>query len=152
MINEAVLPKAYKEVIEILKYIPEIDYNKIPKYLIEKFEKDAEKDYNYNVTEFEDFDKQPMLKETKAILAVIFRDYWATEEQREIIRSNEKFDIRKNEEAKRNEYNPDDIFEKRREKDNIEEKSDNNNSLVIVEETSILKKILNKIKKFFHIK
>ena len=152
MINEAVLPKAYKEVIEILKYIPEIDYNKIPKYLIEKFEKDAEKDYNYNVTEFEDFDKQPMLKETKAILAVIFRDYWATEEQREIIRSNEKFDIRKNEETKRNEYNPDDIFAKRREKDNIEEKSDNNNSLVIVEETSILKKILNKIKKFFHIK
>lgn len=152
MINEAVLPKAYKEVIEILKYIPEIDYNKIPKYLIEKFEKDAEKDYNYNVTEFEDFDKQPMLKETKAILAVIFRDYWATEEQREIIRSNEKFDIRKNEEAKRNEYNPDDIFAKRREKDNIEEKSDNNNSLVIVEETSILKKILNKIKKFFHTK
>ena len=126
--------------------------SKIPKYLIEKFEKDAEKDYNYNVTEFEDFDKQPMLKETKAILAVIFRDYWATEEQREIIRSNEKFDIRKNEEAKRNEYNPDDIFAKRREKDNIEEKSDNNNSLVIVEETSILKKILNKIKKFFHIK
>ena len=152
MINEAVLPKAYKEVIEILKYVPEIDYNKIPKYLIEKFEKDAEKDYNYNVTEFEDFDKQPMLKETKAILAVIFRDYWATEEQREIIRSNEKFDIRKNEEAKRNEYNPDDIFAKRREKDNIEEKSDNNNELVIVEETSILKKILNKIKKFFHIK
>ena len=152
MINEAVLPKAYKEVIEILKYVPEIDYNKIPKYLIEKFEKDAEKDYNYNVTEFEDFDKQPMLKETKAILAVIFRDYWATEEQREIIRSNEKFDIRKNEEAKRNEYNPDDIFAKRRETDNIEEKSDNNNSLVIVEETSILKKILNKIKKFFHIK
>ena len=152
MINEAVLPKAYKEVIEILKYVPEIDYNKIPKYLIEKFEKDAEKDYNYNVTEFEDFDQQPMLKETKAILAVIFRDYWATEEQREIIRSNEKFDIRKNEEAKRNEYNPDDIFAKRREKDNIEEKSDNNNSLVIVEETSILKKILNKIKKFFHIK
>ena len=152
MINEAVLPKAYKEVIEILKYIPEIDYNKIPKYLIEKFEKDAEKDYNYNVTEFEDFDKQPMLKETKAILAVIFRDYWATEEQREIIRSNEKFDIRKKEETKRNEYNPDDIFAKRREKDNIEEKSDNNNSLVIVEETSILKKILNKIKKFFHIK
>mgnify|MGYP004507142259 FL=1 len=152
MINEAVLPKAYKEVIEILKYVPEIDYNKIPKYLIEKFEKDAEKDYNYNVTEFEDFDKQPMLKETKAILAVIFRDYWATEEQREIIRSNEKFDIRKNEEAKRNEYNPDDIFAKRREKDNIEEKIDNNNSLVIVEETSILKKILKKIKKFFHIK
>ena len=96
MINEAVLPKAYKEVIEILNYVPEIDYNKIPKYLIEKFEKDAEKDYNYNVTEFEDFDKQPMLKETKAILAVIFRDYWATEEQREIIRSNEKFDIIKN--------------------------------------------------------
>ena len=43
-------PKAYKEVIEILKYVPEIDYNKIPKYLIEKFEKDAEKDYNYNAS------------------------------------------------------------------------------------------------------
>lgn len=150
MIDEAILPKAYKEVIEILKYVPEIDYNKIPKHIIEKIEKNAEKNYNYTITEFNNFDKQPMLKETKTILAVIYRDYWATEEQREIIRANEKFNIRRNEKEKRNEYNPDDIFTKRKEIKNNEE--ENNNSLIVVEKTSILKQIVEKIKNFFHIK
>lgn len=150
MINEAILPKAYKEVIEILKYVPEIDYNKIPKHIIEKIEKNAEKNYNYTVTEFKNFDKQPMLKETKTILAVIYRDYWATEEQREIIRANEKFNIRRNEKEKRNEYNPDDIFTKRKEINSNEE--ENNNSLIVIEKTSILRKIVEKIKNFFHIK
>lgn len=35
MINEALFPKAYKEVLEILKYIPADEYNKIPKEIIQ---------------------------------------------------------------------------------------------------------------------
>ena len=41
--------KAYKEVIEILKYVPQESVNKIPKTMLETFEKKMDKDYVFNV-------------------------------------------------------------------------------------------------------
>ena len=41
--------KAYKEVIEILKYLPKESVNKIPKTIIETFEKKQKKDYVFNI-------------------------------------------------------------------------------------------------------
>ena len=41
--------KAYKEVIEILKYLPKESVNKIPKTMIETFEKKQKKDYVFNI-------------------------------------------------------------------------------------------------------
>ena len=39
--------KAYVEILEILKYIPMREYNKIPKERIEFFEKNKDKNYQY---------------------------------------------------------------------------------------------------------
>ena len=61
MIDKNKLPKAYKEVYEILKYIPEEDYKKIPKSMIKVIKKGMDKSYDFKVTEFEDFQKQEML-------------------------------------------------------------------------------------------
>ena len=47
------------------------------------------------------FEEQNLLDETKAILANIFRDYWASEYQRERILAKEKYDLQKLEEKKR---------------------------------------------------
>ena len=71
--------KAYKEVIEILKYVPQESVNKIPKTMLETFEKKMDKDYVFNVDINKSFEEQNLLEETKDIFAVIFRDYWATE-------------------------------------------------------------------------
>lgn len=109
----AQFPKAYREVLEILKYIPEEDYNKIPRYIVENMEKEQDKEYNYNVTEFRNFEKQEMLQETEAILSVLFREYWATEEQRNWIYEKESLEKRKIEEEKTKNYTPlNDIFQK----------------------------------------
>ena len=91
MISEALFPKAYKEVLEILKYIPVDEYNKIPKEIIQNMEEKQDNEYQYMVTNFENFNEQPMLKETEAILSVFYRDYWATTEERKLqIRKNLK--------------------------------------------------------------
>ena len=112
--------KAYKEVIEILKYVPQESMNKIPKTMLETFEKKMDKDYVFNVDINKSFEEQNLLEETKDIFAVIFRDQWATPYQRERIKAKEKYDRQKIEEEKANKYNPDDIFNKKIKEQNKE--------------------------------
>ena len=50
---------------------------------------------------------------TKAILANIFRDYWATPYQKERIEAKEKYDLEKIEQEKREKYSTDNIFKNR---------------------------------------
>ena len=135
--------KAYKEVIEILKYVPQESVNKIPKTMLETFEKKMDKDYVFYVDINKSFEEQNLLEETKDIFAVIFRDYWATPYQRERIKAKEKYDRQKIEEEKANKYNPDDIF-KNKEKDNVVE---NNNLPVEIKKENFFKKLISFIKK-----
>ncbi len=106
--------KAYKEVIEILKYMPEESVNKIPETLLKTFETKQDKSHNFVVDENKNFEDQNLLEETKAIFANIFRDYWATPEQRERIIAKENYDRKMLEEEKRKKYNPDEIFKNKK--------------------------------------
>ena len=148
--------KAYKEVIEILKYVPQESVNKIPKTMLETFEKKMDKDYVFNVDINKSFEEQNLLEETKDIFAVIFRDYWATPYQRERIKAKEKYDRQKIEEEKANKYNPDDIFNKKIKEQNKENTKQQNeeqtvNNLPVEYKEKFYEKIINFFKKLFHI-
>lgn len=104
---------AYKEVIEILKYVPDEDVAKIPQEELNFYRENMDISYNYKIDESKEFEKQEMSGITKAVLANIFRDYWATPYQRERILAKEKYDLEKLEEEKREKYNPDGIFKNR---------------------------------------
>ena len=67
--------KAYVEVLEILKYIPKEEFNKIPKDMIQTFTEKADNSYQYHIDKTIPFEKQVLLDETKSILAILFRDY-----------------------------------------------------------------------------
>ena len=110
-------PKAYKEVLTILENIPEKDLKKIPENMIEVFKLNQDKNYDYEIDINKPFEEQEMLDETKAIFANIFRDYWATQEQREKILAKENYDRAKAEEEIRDKYNPDNLFKDRNKKD-----------------------------------
>jgi len=79
--NQTKYKDAYTEVFEILSCLKEEEYLKIPKELIQVFEENRNLEYKYKINEEQDLTKQPMLKETKAILLNLFRDYLATPEQ-----------------------------------------------------------------------
>lgn len=101
--------KAYKEVLEILKYIPEEDRNKIPRDLISMFERNMDKTYKYNIDENANFENQKILRETEAILGNIYIEYWATPEQKESIQNKYKqqmIEIEKNKKI----YEPNSLF------------------------------------------
>lgn len=120
--------KAYKEIIEILNFVPKESVDKIPKTMIENFKTKMDKDYYFAVDINKSFEEQGLLDETKAIFANIFRDYWATSYQKERIEAKERYDRQKLEEAKLEKYNPDNIFKK---KENVIEKTEDNINLPI---------------------
>ena len=76
---------AYTEVLDILKHISKEDYEKIPKSKIKVFEENCNKNYNFTYDENKTLDEQKVSEITKAIIAILFRDYWATKEQRYVI-------------------------------------------------------------------
>ena len=144
--------KAYKEVSEILKDVRQESVNKIPKRMLETFEKKMDKDYVFNVDINKSFEEQNLLEETKDIFAVIFRDYWATPYQREKIKEKEKYDRQKIEEEKANKYNPDDIFNKKIKEQNKEKNEKQAvNELPIEYKEKFYLKIIRFFKNIFNI-
>lgn len=92
---------AYREVLEILKYIPIEDYDKIPKNRINLFKSYANNDYAFCYDITKTLDEQNVSKTAKAIIAILFRDYWATELQKEKIIVKQNYDRMQLEEKKK---------------------------------------------------
>ena len=137
--------EAYKEVVTILSYVPEEDLQKIPQDKINFYIENMDEEYEYVLDENIEFEEQSMSDITKAILANIFRDYWATPYQKERIEAKEKYDIEKEEEEKREKYNPDDIFKSRQVDSNIA----NTNLPMEIKKENFFKMILRKIFSIF---
>ena len=138
---------AYREVLEILKYIPAKDYNKIPKNKIELFEKNAKNEYVFIYNPNKTLEEQNVTKRAQAIIAILFRDYWANEIQRKKIIKKQNYDRIKLEEEKRKNYNPDTIFKKREIK-YTENPTSNIVSMVEYKE-SVFKRIIDMVKSIF---
>lgn len=146
---ESQYANAYKEVLEILKYVQIEDYNKIPKTKIELFETYYNKDYVFEYDPKKTLNEQNVSKTAKAIIGILFRDYWATETQKDKIIAKQKYDRQQIEVKKQENYNPDNIF-KNKNQNTKQERTINNTVAMITYKESIFKKILNKIKSIFN--
>ena len=146
--------RAYSEVLEILKYIPIEDYNKIPKERIKVFEKYAATDSEFVYNPSKTLDENKVSKITKGIIAILYKNYWATDAQREKIITWQKYERKRIENEKRERYNPDNIF-KNKENININqgfhEESYLNNLPIEVKENNLFRKVIEYFKKIFHI-
>ena len=145
--------KAYKEVTEILKYVPKESVEKIPFEIRKMFETKMDAKYDFKVDINKNFQEQVLLDETKAILANIFRDYWATPYQKERIKAKEQYDRKKTEEEKKEKYDFEEIFKKRKiENISLESESIDNKLPIEIKKESFYKKIFSLFKRIFHIK
>ena len=147
--------KAYREVIEILNFVPKESVDKIPQTMIDTLKTKMDKNYDFKVDNNKSFEEQKLLDETKAIFANIFRDYWATPYQKEKIETKEKYDRQKSEEEKiaNYNYNYNDIFNKKN-KANIEaEKKENisNNLFMEIKKEKFYEKFIRFIKNFLRL-
>ena len=100
---------AYTEVLEILRFIPIQEFNKIPKEKLELFERFSNKEYTFFYDPAKSLDENNVSNITKTIIAILFRDYWATESEQKKIINKQNCD-RKN--ILKEEYNIDNLFNK----------------------------------------
>ena len=144
-------PKAYTEVLEILKFMPQYDIEKIPREIIEMMKNKKDNTHQFSVRITDDFSKLNILDETEAIFINFYRDYWATIEQRDKIIAKQNYDIQAFEGRKMEKYNADNLFKKTQtfKEINIDEK---NNNLPIEHKEKFFTKFVNFIKKLlsFH--
>lgn len=139
---------AYKEVVEVLKYTKREDVNKIPKYRILLWKTNMKKDYDFKIDTSKTLEEQNLSDEAKAIIANIFKKYWATDYQKERIEAKEKYDMEQMEKEKYEKYNPDNIFKNK--KQAIPNDENISNTVAVVEyKESIFKRIIDKIRGLF---
>ena len=141
---------AFTEVYEIISYLNDEEYNKIPKEVVDAIYENRNKEYEYWLDESIPLEDQEMLPETKAILFNLFRDYLSYPWQKEkIIKMQREERIRK-EEIKRKKYNSDNIFKnqsnKNKKQSYIENEKEKN--LVDSNKENFIQKIINKLRKF----
>lgn len=140
--------KAYTELYEILKNIPEKDINKIPNKVLKMLEEKMDKNYEFKLQENTEFENQSLLRETKVLLAIIYRDYWATDEEKKKINQKWKSDIEKDEEQKRIKCNVE-IF-----KENVTNdcnRKDGNNLPIEINRENLFQKIISFIKRYLRL-
>lgn len=133
-------PKAYREVYEIIKYLPKQDFDKIPSEMINMLEVNMDQNYKYDLDKTKPFEEQIMLKETRNILAVFYKNYWASEQEKERIQRKIRNDKEASEKAKKERYSSDIIFN-RNEKNKMEPVS-----LVETKKETLYSKIFSFIK------
>jgi len=145
MVNIKNYPKAYTEVLEILKYISKEDYKKIDTKFIDMLKKYKDKNYNYKLNSADEIESKPLLKETKMTLAYIYINYLSMEEEKVRILAKFKEDIAHIEKQKQQLYSSE-IFENNK---NIKSSE---KELIIYKKESLLKKLIRIIKNFFQSK
>lgn len=139
---------AYAEVLEILKYISDKEYNKIPKDMLKMFEENASKEYALKYNPYKNLKEQNISETAQIIIAILCRDYWYTKEQRERILKFQKKEREKlyQENIKKNEFS-ENIFNR-----SVKEIPQNTNEpvqLIEQKKENVISKILNKIKRIF---
>lgn len=139
--------RAYKEVLEILKFVSTEDYNKIPKEQIEFFQNNLDKDYKYTYMPFKSLNEQDVMELTKYIIILLFKEYWATDLQKKKIIAKQEFDREKLEEEKTQKYNINDLFKNK--KANILDEKKENMQIIEYKEPNFYEKIIEKLLKIF---
>lgn len=141
------------ETLEILNHMDKVYTDKIPRKFKEFLENNKSVKYISNLDHSKKINEMHLKEKTKDILATIYMNYWCTHQEKldynNLLNENES----KYQEQLREKYNPNNVFRKKEEEQtSIEDGDGFSRDIAMVEyKESIFKKIINKIKKFFHI-
>ena len=137
--------EAFSEVDKIFDLMPIELLNKIPIKFKELIKENRSTLYKPNINE--PFEDCKLKDETLVILALIYRDFLcsAQEKQQLLLRDSNK--IKEFENELRKKYNPDDIFKNKR---NIQEPLENTTTAIVeYKEKNFIQKLFDKIKNIF---
>lgn len=134
--------EAYSEVYAILNLMSWSSISKIPEKIWENIDNKRDKDKIIEINNIEDYQ---VSEQANKLLAVLYRDYFATNEEKEVIQAKEKILYQKEQDELHEKFNPDNLFKNKETKIATVE-----NSVAMVEyKETILTKIKNWFKRTF---
>ena len=144
--------QAYSEIDEFLSLLDEKTRNEVPSKLREFFKKEKDNNYHKGINPNIPIKEQNLKNETLALIALLNLQYWCKDENekerlKQVYANNEN----QYQEELREKYNPDNIFKKNNNQKQVEDKIEEPKQLVEYKE-NIIKKIFEKVLKFFHIR
>lgn len=147
MIDE-IYKNSFKEVYDILENTEEDLLSKIPNSFMNFIKNNMNVDYKTSINLNETIDKQHLLKETEAILSLIYRSYWATDEEKNEFAKKDNLELIKEQEQKKEQYQGKDIYKVFEERKNLNTITVDNN-LMVIENESFIKRIFRKFLNIF---
>ena len=139
---------ACTEVLEVLNYISKEDYNKVPRDVIQVLENNKKDDIVFLYNPWKDINEQKMSETGRMMLALFFRDYWATEVQKNKIKAFQNNKRHQIEEENRQKYNTD-IFKNRNTTINESQNEQAENIQLVEYKENIFRRILGFFRKMF---
>ncbi len=137
-----------QEVYIILQNTEDELLKKIPTSFMDFIKTNRNIDYKTNIKQEIELDKQSLLKETENILSLIYRSYWATDEEKKEFAQKDQTEAIEAEKKKKEEYsgrNIDVIFEERKESN----KTSFDNSLMVIKKENFFQQLFHKIVRIF---
>ena len=133
---------AYSEILEILKHISKKEQEKVPSNMIKMFKANASENSNFAYNPKKTLQEQNVSEIAISIIAILYRDYWTTKEQRQKILN---YQNREREKYKAEKYDVNNIFKKKNEiKPTI---ANAEKYPVVVKKQNFIQRIIGKIKK-----
>ena len=151
--REAEYSEAAVEVLDILNHINKEDVERIPHSFIKFLTNISNKSYKVKFNYEQPIKGLNLRKQTRELLGFIYITWWSTNEERNKYKKLIQEQNEQKEEIKekaKEEYNPDDIFKNRKQKNEIAQNEDTW-SIVEYKKQNIFKRIFNKILHFFGI-
>ena len=132
---------SYVEVLEILRHIPQEQYNRIPKEKILFYEKNKNREYKYIYNE-----QMPNLsRKANAVLVNLYKEYIADSSEKDKIENILELNNKKQEIEKQKRFNNEDLFKNK----NYKNQSVKNVSLIEYnDKNKWYLKLIDKIKSF----
>ena len=110
--NDKVYAKAYVEVNEIIKHLPDEERNKIPVTLKNNIASQMDKSYYFQFDEDKHLYEQEVLPETKALIIAIYQQYFMKDTEKKLWNKYDRICNKMIEEEKSKKYDISSIFTK----------------------------------------
>lgn len=134
--------QAYSEVYAIINLMSWNLIARIPEKILENIENKRDKE---QIIEIDNIEEYTPSEQANKLLAVLYKNYFATDEEKNVIKAKERILYQKEQEELHEKYNPDNLFKNRAMKVETVE-----NSVAMVEyKESIFTKIKNWFKRIF---
>lgn len=140
----------YSEVYSILNLLGESYIKKLPVSLFNMIKEEKRQDYNPKYDSKINLEQQNIKRETLSMIALFHLNYWCnSDEEKNELKTLFKTNEEKYQAEIREKYNPDNLFKKRSLQ---QEESTITNEVAMVEyKEPLFKRIINKIKRIYHI-